>query len=94
MTIYVDNLQWYPGSGARFGGRGKWWCHMITDGEIEELHEFAEEIGLKRAWFQDHPTHPHYDLTESRQIRAVAAGAKLVTSLELVKILKAKGGEG
>lgn len=27
-------------------------CHMWTDGDLEELHEFAESLGLKRAWFQ------------------------------------------
>lgn len=37
--------------------------HMMTDSDdLEELHLEAERIGLERAYFQDHPTHPHYDL--------------------------------
>jgi hypothetical protein len=32
---------------------------MLAD-TLEELHAMAEEIGLKRAWFQAHPLHPHY----------------------------------
>jgi hypothetical protein len=90
LTIYVDELKLYPGTGARFGGKGKWWCHMVTDGDIEELHAFANKIGLKREWFQGPPAHnhPHYDLTESRQRAAVIAGAALVTSVQLVQILK------
>jgi hypothetical protein len=36
--------------------------HLATNGPIEELHEFAQSIGLKREWFQDHPRHPHYDV--------------------------------
>lgn len=92
MAVYVDELQWYPGNGQRFGGRGKWWCHLITDGEIQELHDFAQKIGLKREWFQGLPRHnyQHYDLTESMQKTAILTGARLVTSVELVKILKNK----
>ena len=37
--------------------------HMMTDcDDLEELHAEAERIGMSRAKFQDHPTHPHYDV--------------------------------
>ncbi len=57
-------------------------CHLTTDGDIQELHMFAAIIGCKRAWFQDHPTHPHYDLTTSRREDAVRRGAVFVAARE------------
>ena len=60
------------------------WCHMMTDGDTSELHEFAKRIGMKRHWFQDHPLHPHYDLTAGMRAKAIRAGAIPVSSVELV----------
>jgi hypothetical protein len=61
--------------------------HLITDGERDELHDFAQSIGLKRCWFQP-KSHPHYDLTtERKKNTAIRAGAKLISPKELVKIL-------
>lgn len=63
--------------------------HLITDGDISELHMFAGSLGLRREWFQDHPCHPHYDLTTARMAeKAVRAGANVVNSRTLIKILK------
>ncbi len=60
--------------------------HLMSDESLIELHEFAARIGLKRSWFQPHPRHPHYDLTTSRKLStAVLAGAKRVTSVQLVQ---------
>jgi len=73
-VIYVDEL--------KFGKRK--WCHMMTDGDIEELHHMAKQIGLKKSWFQDNPLHPHYDLTSNKRLIAIRFGAKDVTSKELV----------
>jgi hypothetical protein len=28
------------------------WCHMVSDESLEELHEFAATIGLRRKAFQ------------------------------------------
>jgi hypothetical protein len=42
---------------------------------LDELHEMAAKIGMKREWFQDDQRLPHYDLTVSRRIKAVQAGA-------------------
>ena len=47
---------------------------MYAD-SLEELHEFAQKIGLKREWFQDRPRLPHYDLTVTRRRVAVRVGA-------------------
>jgi hypothetical protein len=65
--------------------------HLITDGPIDELHDFAQGIGLKREWFQDKPGHPHYDITSSRLwAEAVFQGARPVPSKKIVMILQAQ----
>ncbi len=72
--VYVDPLM-----GCRTNAQWRWnkSCHLFAD-TLEELHQFASKIGMKRVWFQDHPRLPHYDLTERRRARAVLAGAKEV----------------
>ena len=74
-VILVDEVRRY-GSG--------WWCHMVSDRSVEELHAFASEIGLGRRWFQDGPR-PHYDLRPSRRRAAVSGGAEEVGARELVR---------
>jgi hypothetical protein len=64
--------------------RSGWWCHMVSDRSLEELHAFASEIGLRRTWFQDGPR-PHYDLRPSKRRLAVANGAKEVDTRVLVR---------
>ena len=65
------------------------WCHMMTDNsDTNELHLFAKRIGMKRHWFQDHPLHPHYDLTAGMRARAIRAGAIPVSSVELINKCK------
>ncbi len=76
MTIYVDAIRQYP-SGL--------WCHMATDGPIEELHRFAERMGLSRSRLQHHRLVPHYDLRPLGRERAIALGAIEVSSKELLR---------
>ena len=64
--------------------RSGWWCHMVSDRSVEELHAFASEIGLRGRWFQDGPR-PHYDLRPSKRHLAVAKGAKEVNVRVLVR---------
>lgn len=66
MTVYVDNMR------AKFGRMVM--CHMVADTE-DELHAMADTIGVARKWFQDHSSHPHYDIALSKRALAVAAGA-------------------
>jgi hypothetical protein len=68
---------------------------VLTDGkhlvatDLDELHGFAKKIGLKRKWFQEHPVHPHYDLTTPKKfLQALGAGAKMCTSKSLVRTMK------
>jgi len=46
---------------------------MFAD-SLEELHEFANKIGMKKTWFQDRKL-PHYDLTVKRRQLALSLGA-------------------
>jgi hypothetical protein len=68
MAVYVDNMQ--------IPWRGMVMSHMMAD-ELEELHEMADRIGLKRAWFQAYPEHsiPHYDVHETKRQLAIKLGA-------------------
>jgi hypothetical protein len=89
--IYIDPLFAWPmkaKSGARHFGNGKQSCHMGTDGDMEELHLFAESIGLKRTWFQPHATLPHYDLTPAKRELARAKGAQSVSQTAWVTLCR------
>jgi hypothetical protein len=58
--------------------------HLVAD-TLDELHAFAESIGMKRSWFQDHPRHPHYDtISKGKKSKAIKAGAILISSKEIV----------
>ena len=60
--------------------------HMVSTVGLDELHTFAEGMGLKRCWFRVGRRHPHYDLTTvEKQVGAIGAGAKLVETRKLVK---------
>jgi hypothetical protein len=67
MATYVDNEQ--------IPWRGKLWCHLVAD-SLDELHAFAVQLGLRRAWFQSKSAFPHYDLTVTVRARALQLGAQ------------------
>lgn len=66
MSVYVDHSGW------KFGRMVM--CHMIAD-TLPELHAMADKIGMRRAWFQNKASCPHYDLSKGKRALAVAAGA-------------------
>lgn len=70
MSVYVDRLASW---GLRLRGRVVNSCHMIAD-TLEELHEMADAVGMKREWYQP-SSFPHYDLTPRRREIAVRKGA-------------------
>lgn len=85
MTIYVDELRDYRAiMGRGFPGL---WCHMITDGPPEELHEFARRLGIHPGRYQNHSRHPHYDLMPASRALALSLGAVEVTTRQMAKIL-------
>ncbi|WP_202753726.1 DUF4031 domain-containing protein [Burkholderia cenocepacia] len=66
MAIYVDD--------ERISWRGKQWCHLVAD-SLNELHDFAQQLGLRRSWFQERSIYPHYDVTVSVREKALMLGA-------------------
>jgi hypothetical protein len=63
----------------------KWWHLMATT--VEELHEFAAKIGLKRSWYQPQST-PHYDVTAHYRQKAVEAGAAELDRAGIVSLCR------
>jgi Protein of unknown function (DUF4031) len=81
MTVYVDDWR----QKATVGRITARWSHLTVgpDDDIGELHALAARIGLRRSWFQDKPwPRAHYDVTESKRLAAIRAGAVPVTWLE------------
>jgi len=85
MTVYVDDMRLkvqLPGM------RPARWSHLLAD-TPEELHEFAQRLGLRREWAQDedNPITFHYDVTDTKRREAIALGAKAITIRETGKII-------
>lgn len=66
-------------------------AHLFCDSpeNLNELHEFAERLGLKRSWFQDQATLPHYDVTLTKRKNALTAGAVYVDRKTEVSYIRA-----
>ncbi|MEU1733353.1 DUF4031 domain-containing protein [Streptosporangium sp. NPDC020145] len=80
MSVLIDPPAW-PGP------RGLLWSHLVSDSSTEELHAFAERLGVPaRAFDRD-----HYDVPETVYERAVSLGAQPVSSRELLTRLVASG---
>lgn len=72
---------------AIWRARGRVWSHLVSDESFEELHAFAQQVGLPpRAFHRD-----HYDLPSELRGDALALGATEVSSRELVRRLVASG---
>lgn len=46
--ILVDQIRELPSNAPAFIKKWKVFCHLMSDESVEELHEFAQKIGLKR----------------------------------------------
>lgn len=79
MAILVDPAIW--------PWRERLWCHMVSDRHLEELHEFADTLGVPPRGFQG----DHYDIPLELRARAIDLGAVPVTSKEIVLALYAAG---
>jgi hypothetical protein len=67
--------------------RGRKWAHLVSDHSYEELHAFAERLGLPpRAFHRD-----HYDIPEALREDAIALGATPVSARVVVQRLQASG---
>jgi hypothetical protein len=63
------------------------WSHLVSDESFDELHTFAEELGVPRRAFE----RDHYDIPSHRYADVVAAGAVEVSSREVVRLLHGAG---
>ena len=79
MTVLVDPAVW--------PWRGERWAHLVSDESYEELHVFADRLGIPRRAFQG----DHYDIPSWAREEAIALGAVPVDSRELVRRLRTAG---
>lgn len=84
--IMVDELRIWPTKIRCFRSGS---CHLTTDSHVDELHEFAARLGLRREWFQEHPIMPHYDLTPGRRAHALRLGAIEISARDQVIKIRA-----
>lgn len=82
MAVYVDD--------ARTPYRGMKMNHMIADTR-QELMAMADRIGVQRRWIQYPGTaKEHFDICDTKRSAALAAGARPVTSRDIVKKIRAR----
>jgi len=67
--------------------RGRMWSHLASDTSYDELHRFAQTLGIPQRGFD----RDHYDIPAERYASVVAAGALPISSRELIVRLKAAG---
>ncbi|MBG01435.1 MAG: hypothetical protein CL470_04110 [Acidimicrobiaceae bacterium] len=79
MAILIDEPIW--------PFRGERWAHLVSDESYDELHAFADSIGISRSSFQG----DHYDIPKSMWLTAVNAGALPTDSRVLLRKLKEAG---
>ena len=89
MAILIDSFHNGERGPQRFRQRR---CgHLVSDHSLEELHEFAEGLGLRREWLHTRAGRgrdraiPHYDLTGEFYEMALSRGAEVVSSKDLVR---------
>jgi len=74
---------------------------IYTDGihlmgnDQDELHTFAQSVGLKRRWFQEHLHHPHYDITTPRMLGKILSThtVTIISTKRLLKKIISQGGQ-
>lgn len=84
VAVYVDD--------CRIPWRGREWSHMTADTD-EELHAFADRLGLGQVRFHHKPARcwqDHYDVAEAKRAQAIRLGAKPITRREAAQMLRAK----
>jgi hypothetical protein len=83
VATFVDAVQSYPSAGLRFTD----FCHLLADTR-DELHALADELGVPRRIFQDHPWRWHYDLPSHLRVDAVRLGAVELTMHQVGALLR------
>jgi Protein of unknown function (DUF4031) len=67
--------------------RDRLWAHLVSDESYDELHAFAERLGIPRRAFQG----DHYDIPAELRDDALALGATPVSAREIVRRLQVSG---
>lgn len=89
MAVYVDELRDYTEIAHIKRLPAAHWAHLTADTRAE-LHAFAARLGLRRAWFQNHATRWHYDLTPGKRVQAVRLGATEIDWRQMAAITLAR----
>lgn len=79
MTVLVDPAVW--------PWRGERWSHLVSDVSYDELHAFADRLGVPRRVFQG----DHYDIPARLRGTAIELGAQPVPARELLRRLQEAG---
>jgi 8-oxo-dGTP pyrophosphatase MutT (NUDIX family) len=79
MSIWIDQPIW-PRHGTVF-------AHLISDTSLDELHTFAQRVGLHPRLFEG----DHYDVPQERYAAVLAAGATSTSGADVVRRLIASG---
>lgn len=56
---------------------------------VENLHEMAQKLGIKRCWFHK-GSYPHYDIPK-RRMKEIFAKCNLTSARQILEIVKSKG---
>ena len=78
MAVYVDK--------GKRPYRGMLMSHLMAD-TIEELHQIAAAIGLRREWYQPKST-PHYDVCQAKRALAIQQGAIEIDNRKVVELIR------
>lgn len=67
-----------------------WYGAMATDGTPEELHQFAEVIGLQQEGFHsaNHANLPQYELKYEEYQKAIEEGAEEINEWGMVQLIR------
>lgn len=79
MAIWIDPPGW--------PAHGRLWSHLISDTSYDELHSFAERVGIPARGFEG----DHFDVPQERYAGLVAAGARPTGGKELARLLRDSG---
>jgi hypothetical protein len=79
VTVLIDEPRWHF--------KGRTWCHLVSDESLDELHAFADSLGIPRRGFHG----DHYDVPDDYYQHVVESGAVPTSSRELVRRLRAAG---
>lgn len=79
MTIWIDPPAW--------PAHDRLWSHLISDSSVEELHAFAARAGVPERGFEG----DHYDIPQERYAAAVALGAQVTATANIVRLLQDSG---